>query len=248
MRAVASSGPEAITRLPANEHGGEHEGVFDAEKQLRVGYPHSALLVFATPETRKLRHAKQLQLDPSLIAWLDEHVQPGDVVYDIGAGIGECALVAAVHRGALVVAIEPGFAAFKRLCDNILLNNCRRSVVPLPAAIAERTGLLELEYAPDAAGEDRHHVRPRTWRTRNEGIEPFYVQPVCADPLDDVIKRYALPRPNHIRIKAETAVERVLAGASATLRDAALRSLLVPGERRGDTREWIVRRPGTLTR
>ena len=228
-------------------------------KALRVAYPGSALQVFATPETRKIRRSGQLLLEPSLVAWLDEHVQPGEVVYDIGAGVGECSLVAAVHRGALAVAFEPGFATFKRLCDNLLLNNCRRSVMPLSIALAERAGLLEMEYAPDAAGEDRHHVKERPWRTRHDGAEPFYVQPVCAQPLDEVIRQYRLPRPNHIRVRSAAAVDAVLGGATVTLRDSGVRSLLLPRRasdatgdpaadqrRRGDSHEYVVLRPESL--
>jgi FkbM family methyltransferase len=193
---------------------------------LRVGYPASPLRVRATHETRKRRREGELQLDPDTVAWLDAHVQPNDVVYDIGAGIGEYALVAATHRNALAIAFEPGFATYKRLCEHVLLNDCRQSVVPLPLALGDRTGLAELLYT-HVAGEDRHRLLPYAWRRRPYDAESSYLQPVLANRLDDVIARYGLPAPSHIRLHAPRIADAVVRGAVETLRDPSLLSVLV---------------------
>lgn len=198
---------------------------------LRVGYPGSALRVRATRETRKRRRDRELVLDPDTVAWLDTYVQPNDVLYDIGAGIGEYSLIAAAHRNALAVAFEPGYATYKRLCEYVLLNDCRRSVVPLPIALGDRTGLLELEYT-DTAGEERHRLKANSWRRGPYDAESRYVQPVCAERLDDVIERYGLPRPAHIRIHVPRSVDDVVRGAADTLRDPAVQSVLVVAPRR----------------
>ena len=97
-------------------------------RRLRIGYPGSALRVRATHETRKRRRDGALVLDPDTVVWLETYIQPNDVLYDIGAGIGEYSLIAGTHRNALVVAFEPGYATFKRLCEHVVLNDCRRSV------------------------------------------------------------------------------------------------------------------------
>ena len=198
---------------------------------LRVGYRGSALRVRATHETRKRRRDGELVLDPETVAWLDTYVQPSDVLYDIGAGIGEYSLIAATHRNAMSVAFEPGFATYKRLCEHVLLNDCRRSVVPLPLAVGDRTGLLELEYT-DVAGEERHLLRPNPWRRGPFDAESRYVQPVCAERLDDAIARYRLPRPAHIRIHVPRSADAVVRGATETLRDPGVKSVWVVAPRR----------------
>jgi FkbM family methyltransferase len=192
---------------------------------LRIGYPGSSLRVRATHETRKRRRDGQLLLDPETLEWLDTYLQPNEVFYDLGAGIGEYSLIAGTHRNALAVAFEPGFATFKRLCEHVLLNDCRQSVVPLPLALGDRSGLLELQYT-HAAGEEHHRLKPKPWRRRPYDAESRYVQPVCADPLDAVIARYNLPRPNHIRIQVRGA-DAVARGAAETLRDPGVKSVLV---------------------
>jgi FkbM family methyltransferase len=197
----------------------------EVRKTARLGYPGSTARVIATPETRRTRRKGVLELDEATVAWLDEHVHPGDVVYDVGAGVGAYALVAAMHRGALSVAFEPGFASFKRLCDNLLLNGCYRSVIPLPIALSDRPGLLQLEYRGEAGGYG-HTLRAREWRTRRDALEARYTQPVCAELLDHVIERHRLPRPRVMRIAMRRGAVSMIRGAGQVLRDPQLRSVL----------------------
>ena len=195
-------------------------------KLLSVHTPGAAARVHVTPETRRWRRAGVLHLDPFAVGWLAERMQPGDVLYDIGAGIGAYAILAAMERGGLAVAFEPGFASFSRLCDNLLLNGCYRSVIPVPAALSDRTGLAEMVY-PHTPGEDTHAVTERRWRARLDRVESRYTQPVCADRLDDLVARQRLPAPHVVRVNVRKAADRVLAGAANVLGQPQVRSVLV---------------------
>jgi FkbM family methyltransferase len=207
--------------VPDNDVGVPEE----ARKKVALGYPGSTVRILATPETRRMRRKGVLELDETTVAWLDEHVHPGDVVYDIGAGVGAYALVVAMHRGGLSVAFEPGFASFKRLCDNLLLNGCSRSIIPLPIALGDRAGLRGMEYAGEAGGHG-HSVTSRDWRSGRDTIEAHYTQPVCVERLDDVIERHRLPRPHVMRLAVRRGATAVVGGAGALLRDPQLRSVL----------------------
>ena len=231
-RADSSPGARNL-QAPLREAQMDHAGIGDSSsKVLRVRYPGSSLRVRATHETRKRRGEGELALDPDTVAWLDAQVQPNDVMYDIGAGIGEYSLIAATHRNALAIAFEPGFATFKRLCENILFNDCRQGVVPLPLAVGDRAGLFELEYPENAAGEDRYRLKTAQWRRRPYDTEPYYLQPVCVDRLDDLIARHGLPRPMHIRLNVPRWADAVARGASQTLADPGLKSVLIVAPRR----------------
>ncbi|MGE0443862.1 MAG: FkbM family methyltransferase [Vicinamibacterales bacterium] len=194
-------------------------------RTLTLGYPGSTARVAATDETRGHRRHGVLVLDSTAVAWLDEFVAPGDVLYDIGAGIGAYSLAAALHRGALVVAFEPGFTAFKRLCDNLLANGCYRSVVPLPIALGAAPGLQDLEYAGDAGGL-AHALTGRRWKARGDATEARYTQPVCSERLDDLVSRHRLPPPNAIRVSLRGGAAAALQGAEALLRQPQLRAVL----------------------
>jgi len=195
-------------------------------KTLPLGAPGAAAKVFATPETKRSRTHGVFDLDPATMEWLENQVRPGDVMYDIGAGVGAYSVVAATQRGAISVAFEPGFATFKRLCENVMLNGCSGGVIPLPVALGDRTGLHELAYAGQAGG-DLHAVRQRNWRTRRETIQETYAQPVCVDTLMNVVRRFRLPHPNAIRIAGRGGAAAILAGAGPLLRRSQLTSILV---------------------
>jgi len=134
--------------------------------------------------------------------------------------------MAARQRGAVVVAFEPGFAAFHELCENVILNGCAGSVVPLPVALAARTGLRALTY-PHAPGGDHHALRGREWRPGRESPDDRYTQPVCAETLDDVVSRHLLPPPQAIRIAVRSGAAEVLRGAGTVLETHRPRSILV---------------------
>jgi FkbM family methyltransferase len=196
-----------------------------ADATLPLGAGGSAR-IYATPSTRRITRGGVATLPASLAAWLAADVAPGDVLYDIGAGVGAGTIVAALQRGAVVVAFEPGFAAFHQLCDNVVLNGCAGTVIPLPIALAAKAGLRALTY-PHTAGSDHHALRAREWRPGREVAGDRYAQPVCAETLDDVARRHRLPPPNAVRIAVRSGAGDVLRGGAGLLDTHRPRSILV---------------------
>ena len=84
--------------------------------------------------------------DARAIAWLEQYVEFGDVIYDVPAGVGEFVVTAVKRRAATVVAFEPGYRAYAALCDNVLQSGCEAWVVPVPLPLAGRDGLAEIKY------------------------------------------------------------------------------------------------------
>ena len=168
------------------------------------------------------------RIDKTVLRWILQHIGIGDVVYDLTAGSGLCTVIAAKHRGATVVAFEPGYDAFKDLCDNLLLNGCDGAVAPLPVALADFEGLGRLKFALGQPGQERHALQLEHWRPRRPAGEgrPL-VQPVCATMLDQAVERYGLPSPNHLRISNPASVNAIIAGAAATLTAPSVRTVFV---------------------
>ena len=75
------------------------------------------------------------------------NVHQGDTVVDIGAGIGEFALLASRRAGGKgkVIAIEPSPEDYATLLLNIKENGCS-NVIPLNVAVSDKPGTLELEF------------------------------------------------------------------------------------------------------
>ena len=180
-----------------------------------------------SPEVARRLRPESEALDDAVLRWAQEVIGIGDVLYDIGAGVGLLTVLAARHRGAIVVAFEPGYASFARLCDNVRLNGCQDTVIPLPLALSDKEGLKELRYDEGEAGQDRHRLGARDWRVKPIHSDRMYVQPVCVSPLDAVVARHRLPAAHHLRLSGGPEVLGVLLGAHETLASPNVKSVFL---------------------
>jgi hypothetical protein len=191
------------------------------------------------------------------LQWLWRDVAVGDVVYDIDSGDGAYAMLAAKYHGAVAVAFEPGYAAFKALCDNLHLNGCDGSVMPISLALADFEGMAELKYPAGQAGWKGHSIKRASWRVkRASGGEGSVRQPAYVLPLDLAVSRYGIPAPHHLRLSNPHSVEPVLAGAAEVLSSPALKTIVftLPADQsellaaRLATQKWYVTRHTPMTR
>lgn len=188
----------------------------------RLDYGGARLRIRTTSsETIKLR-LRPLAKEPWTVAWIEENLRDGDVLYDVGANVGDYALIAGAYQPkARVVAIEPGAANFASLCDNVQLNELDDRVIPLPVVLGESSRLGALSYGDTQPGAAIHVL---------DGKGGAYDQPVLVFALDDLLDRFALPAPTLIKLDVDGAEAAVLAGAQRTLADPRLRSLLIEVE------------------
>ena len=198
---------------------------------VRLDFPDCDIWIRASSPAEKNWRARSCAKEPWTIEWLRGAVRPGEILYDVGANVGTFALVAAKHSQARVVAFEPGYANFARLCDNIQLNGCQHAIVPVPLPLAERGGLVGFKYRGIEPGQSRHTMKPEAWRFRGPAAGTRYEQPVLAMTLDAMIATFDLPQPHHLKIDVDGAEDRVLAGAPETLRSETLRTVLIEVDR-----------------
>jgi FkbM family methyltransferase len=109
---------------------------------------------------REIRRAKQIFHETALLSKMFEHIQDGDVIYDIGSNIGVISLLLSGYKAAAnstVYSFEPEPNNFKQLQKNISLNNCTNSIIPYQLALGKEKGVLDL-FVRGSAGEGRHSV------------------------------------------------------------------------------------------
>lgn len=103
----------------------------------------------------QLQALEDLGGEGHLVELLSREVEPGDCVYDIGAGVGlyTLFLAQAVGENGQVAAFEPQEHTYERLQDNLKLNGLR-NVRAFQAALGETNGEMKL-YLGEVAGAAR---------------------------------------------------------------------------------------------
>jgi FkbM family methyltransferase len=192
--------------------------------------PPIVALEYADADIRLLASSKSAskrrmtpQKEPFTVEWL--HSLPaGEVLYDIGANVGAHSLVATRRpQGPMrVVAFEPGASTFAVLCSNIVLNDAAELITPLCVPLGDRTELGRFGYSDLTAGAALH-----AGGGDEIAREVVYWQPVLMYALDDLVERFGLPRPEHLKLDVDGAELNVLHGAGDVLSDPRLRSMLV---------------------
>lgn len=179
----------------------------------RLPRPFSAALIYASTEggLRYLR-PRMAGVDPTLLRLVEEVVQPGDVVWDIGANLGLFSFAAAVRAGPAggVLAVEP---------DTVLVSLLRRSA-------AANAGHAPVDVLSVAVADDLDVARFNIARrnrstnyldgfgtTQTGGVRATELVPVVT--LDWLAERF--PGPTVLKIDVEEAEVQVLTGGQRVL-------------------------------
>jgi FkbM family methyltransferase len=176
-----------------------------------------------------------LRKEPETIEWIASF-PAGAALFDIGANIGLYSLLAA-QKGARVVAFEPESQNFAVMNANVHLNALADRIATLNAALSDRHALDYL-YMPVFSVGTAFNQFGAPDGERAERPPAGFRQAVFAYTLDEFIERYSAFVPTHIKIDVDGIEARILAGASRTLANPAVQSLLVELDRnRAEDRE-----------
>ncbi len=193
-----------------------------ARKVVRIDHPTLDVRIrVTTGPTARLR-VESVAKEPWTVAWLEGAVRPGDIVWDVGANVGVYTLLAARLLGdeGTVVAVEPGYANFAALCDNVVLNGLGERVVPLPLVLGATPGTATLDYSDLRAGSALHVLD-------GSGAQAAYRQPVLVHTVDQVVESFGVAPPTLLKLDVDGGEAAVLAGARDVLGRPELRSVLV---------------------
>lgn len=175
------------------------------------------------------KRAHSCAKEPETVEWLETYIAPGDVVYDIGANVGAYALLIGQRfRGEVrVYAFEPSFSTFAQLSRNVALNGLSDAVYPMHVALSDKSGLSFFNYSSLDTGTALHALDADGHQVEFKAV---HRQPVLSFTLDEMIERFQLPYPNHIKLDVDGIEHAILQGASRALAHSGLISLIVESE------------------
>lgn len=194
----------------------------------RMDYQRHDIWLNVESQTENELRLYSCQKEPETVEWIECLFTDGDVFYDVGANVGVYSLVASKFHGGKVTvyAFEPSFPNFAQLCKNIARNKCQGSIIPLQVALSEKTDFEDFNYHNLTAGGARHALG-KAIDAKGDQFHPVLTHPVLACSIDDLVTRFRLPAPNHIKIDVDGIDLSVLRGASKTLEGPSVKSVLI---------------------
>jgi len=162
--------------------------------------------------------------EPDMVEFIKGNLKTGDVFWDIGANVGAYALLAAKLIPNLeIFAFEPYIPTYAHLWDNIAINRCNDSVVPLCMGLSDLTRMDRLGVSDPRAGSSEHVL----------GGGNFDVtQPSIAMRGDDAIGILGVKTPSVVKMDVDGYEVRVLRGMSGMLNGDQLRSMIIEVDER----------------
>jgi len=146
------------------------------------------------------------------------HIQPGMVIFDVGANIGLYTLLFAKLAGLTgsVHTFEPDIKNYRRLCANIYLNGFEDVVKVNRRAVFSRSQIVKLNTFPDSV--NAWHTLgnlelPDPWNT-GKTIKPSSIQEIEAVSLDDYCHNNGINHVDFLKVDVEGAELDVLQGAT----------------------------------
>jgi FkbM family methyltransferase len=186
-------------------------------------------LIFVTTHPQALQYPREFATrEPETLAWIDAFETPCRF-WDIGANIGVFSIYAGLRPNVEVCAFEPAAASYAALCRNIEANGLGDRVQAYCLAISDRTELGRLNLSATNAGSVFNAFESKNDCFGNE-ITVAFQQGMVGFSIDGLRCQFGLPAPNYLKIDVDSIEERILTGASETLLDPELRSVLIEVE------------------
>lgn len=181
---------------------------------------------FHCPNKEALEYPRDLLTrETDTIDWI-KSFSDGVVFWDIGANVGAYSLFAARVAKSTVLAFEPSAQSFSLLVKNIEINALDSLVWPFCLALSNRTTLDFLNmphtYASSVLNVFGDHKNALGGET-----DAAFRQMVPGFSIDDFVKIFDPPLPDHIKLDVDSLEPQILEGAQELLGSGHVKSILV---------------------
>ena len=172
------------------------------------------------------RGARLHTKEPDTINWIDEYINDGDVLYDIGANIGVYSLYAAKYKNAITYSFEPESANYYYLNKNIYHNNLSNKIKAYNIALNDSNLLSVLNLSQFRPGAGNHNFN-KELDANHKKFNSAFKQGMIGLSVDDFIYEWGGETPNHIKIDVDGNEHIVINGMTNILKDMKLKTIAI---------------------
>ena len=168
-----------------------------------------------------------LTKEPETIEWIETFKQ-GETLWDIGANIG-CYSLYAAKKGNSVLAFEPSAANYFLLQKNIEYNKLDKNIQAFCLAFNDtsESGYLNMSSIQMGGAISNFGEVTKMVECADESYDVKFSQGMISFSIDEFIRYYHIPPPNHIKIDVDGNENKIVRGAKHTFKDKNLKSLLI---------------------
>ena len=132
----------------------------------------------------------------------------------------------AAKKGHEVLAFEPESLNYAELNKNIYLNNLSEKITAYNIGLNNETLFNHLNLSVFKKGWSCH-TATKSIDYAHESFEPVYKQGLFLSSLDDLVSKFELAPPNHLKIDVDGLEAEIIEGALETLKRPCLKSILI---------------------
>ena len=168
-----------------------------------------------------------LTKEPETINWI-RNFNKGSIFYDIGANVGVYSLFAAITSETKTFSFEPESNNFQILMENIVINNLNYLITPYPVGISDKIEMTKLNLSKFEIGASHHTVGNFALDHNTlERLDNKFSQGIFSTTLDSLWNKWALPKPEYIKIDVDGIEYKIVKESSKTLKSQELKSILI---------------------
>ena len=170
----------------------------------------------------KFRFDTILTKEPDTIKWIN-NFDKNDTFFDIGANVGIFTCYAA-SKNIKTVSFEPSVYNLELLAKNVYINNLNEIVTIIPLALNNNNTVSNFNLSNSLHGSALNSFGKKYgYDGKKFKIDSYYK--TIGMTLDDCIRIFSLPNPDHIKIDVDGIEHLILSGSLKTLKS--IKSILI---------------------
>jgi len=198
---------------------------------LCVYMPYKENVKVTVDSNRELRRAAFCYREPETVEWIEECALDGGTLYDVGANIGAVSLIYAANvvakEGFLpegsVLCFEPLFSTFKKLCENVVINNWNGGILPFSMPLSSKVGKDIIKLHSIESGSSGHALS----KSQDASLSYELDLPVITLTIDYMHYELGFNPPKWLKIDVDGHDYEVLIGAERLIEEGYVKSILI---------------------